>query len=405
MRQRMCVLMGILVVAFALAVTPASAGAQWAVATSYTGVYLLNLDSGGLSNAMDTGLTGGSLGGVAIWNNYVFVADGTSGNGRLHIGQIDSTGLTPTINWLPDSVSLGALNNPSAVAVDATGGVYVISKDRISGAAGYHSYVGYLPSQGNTWASAGLNLFDMPTGFLSDIATTGIGSQALVSHRDARDPEDHWAGQTWISSVNSGGIANTNLPEDEGYYPGGIAAGTNGISYIANHPLDRGSISVIDSSSLQSIVTAAIDTGSFRPTDISFFSIGPTNYLGVVGTSQGANQAWRITLDANGVPLVAVDGDGSLSGGGVLAQMLDTSNEAFCTLSPDGKVFWVTSGNEVTALDTNTWTSVSVSVTGGPRYIAAFTPSDSPVPEPSSLLALLTGSVGLIGVLKRRRRP
>lgn len=413
MKQKLGAIIVAVAVALTMAVVPANAGKQWAIATGYTSIYMLNLESGGLTNEFDV-LNGGKIQGVAIWNDYVFVADGSSGSGTLHIGQIDTTGLTPKINWRANTVSLGALVDPGAVAVDATGGVYVISKSRITDGSGTHSYVGYLPYSSGTWSQAGFNLFDRPTGFLADIAATGSGSQALIAHRDVTDSSIHWADQSWVSGVNSGGLTGEPyLPEDKGYDPRGITVG-GGLAYMVNHlteieesgAQERGSISVLSTTTLQKVVDLAIGTGTFMPTDVSYFSAGGINYLGIVGTTaNGPAQAWRITLDANGIPQVTVNESGGLTGGGVLTHTL-TNSDAFCTVSPDGTTFWVTSPatGTITALDTSTWQGVDLTVEGGPRYIAAYTPAEEPVPEPSSMLAVLTGLVGLAGALKRRRQ-
>jgi hypothetical protein len=403
MKQQIRAFIGGLALALVLAGTLVNASPQWAVTTTNSDVYLLDYSHPGTpTNATGTIPQGSGLGGVAVWGNYAFVAGSA---GKLYIGKIDTTGLIPKINWLNNvtlSTSTGDLMKPTAVAVDGTGGVYVINDP--SGPT--HSSFAYLPSSGKTWASSGLNVFTIvdshgnPTALCADVATSESGTQAIIAHRDTRDGDTHFPDQSWVSAI-TGGSVSTNLPEDKGYEPRGIAMGTNGLSYMVNHstdmghgPAEQGSISVISSSSLASVVTAAIGTGTFRPTDVSFFTRGSASYLGIVGTTDGRAEAMRITLGA----------DGSPSMGTAVSKTLDISN-AFCSVSLDGSVFWITNPGTgvVTALDTLNWTAAGVtwSVPGQPQYIAAFTPS---VPEPSSLAVLLTGSIGLIGTLRRRRR-
>lgn len=405
MKQQIRAFIGGLALALVLAATMVNASPQWAVTTTNSEVYLMNYDNPGTpTNATGTIPQGSSLGGVAVWGDYVFVA----GAGALYIGKIDTTGLIPKIDWLnnvPLSTSAGDVAKPTAVAVDGTGGVYVINDPQST----THSSFAYLPSSGETWASAGLNVFTIvdshgdPSAYFSDVATSGNGTQAIIAHTDSRDGDLHYADQSWVTAITSAGVSGTNLPDQYGYKPRGIAMGTNGLSYVVNHltdtgygPVEQGSISVISSSSLASVVTAAIGTGTFQPTDVSFFTTAGVNYLGIVGTTAGENQpgqAWLVTLDANGLPLMDT----------VVSKPLGNSN-AFCSVSPDGSVFWVTNPGTgvVTALNTQNWTEgVTWSVPGQPQYIAAFTPS---VPEPSSLAVLLTGSIGLIGTLRRRRR-
>lgn len=415
MKKHIRAITGALALVLVLAGTAVNALPQLAVAASYTGVYLLDYPDGpgSIASTADPVLTGSNLGGVAIWRDYVFVADGSGGTGRLHIGQIDTTGLTPKINWT-STVNIGTVaggvNNPSAVAVDESGGVYIISGSRSGGADATHSYAAYLPSAGKTWAAAGLNTLDMPTAFFADIDTIG-SSGAIIAHQDARDATKHWAGESWVSAISGANVNATNPTGDHGYEPRGIAAGNNGLSYVVNHSTDKGngaeawgSISVISNATAQSAVNPAIETGNFRPTDVSYFSVNGINYLGIVGTTVGGtDQAWRVQLDANGLPLVAVNGSGELSGGSVLTKTLGNSTDVFCTASPDGHLFWITNPGTgvVTAINTTTWMGMEVNTTGAPRYIAAYTAA---VPEPASLVVLLTGSAGVFGVIRRRRR-
>lgn len=404
MRHQIRAIVGGLALALLLAGTLVNASPlpQYAITASTGDIYVMDYSKPGTAtNATGSLPYGISFGGVAVYDDYVFAAGSINGAGKLFTGQIDSKGV---ITWGANPIALnsavGNMSKPGAVAVDSTGGVYVISNSQST----TRGLLAYLPSSGGTWSSAGLNIVNSPTAYFMDIAATGTGSQAITAQRDSQDPVHHWAGQSWVSAIAGGNVSKTVLPDQSGYFPQGIAAGTGGLSYMVNYSTDllggngseeKGSISVIDSANLSSAGNAKdYLTGAFRPTDVAFFTNGGVSYLGLVGINAGIIEAKRIELDVNGLPVMQ----------SVVTKQLGTSTTAYCAVSKDG-LFWVStnssSGGTVTAIDTANWTAEakSWSVVGQPGYIATYT-----VPEPGSLLVLLTGTIGLIGRLKRRRR-
>jgi hypothetical protein len=388
-----------LILILALGATLAAAAPQWAVTSSLNKVFLVKYEGGVATSYQAAQFGASSLTGTGSYQSLVFVADtvttGPTPVAVLHVGYIADPLTSQTIQWLGDPIQLAqggdVLKQPGAVSVDANGGVYVLGGRWQDGFGNMHSNYAYITSS-NGWSSANVSIVNVSSSSLADIATSG--SQAMIANRNL---SSGWADQTWATAV-SGTTANpSTLPNDalSGYFPRGIAMGDNGFSYIANYstevapnmgPSDPGvgSISVVGSN------LPAIQLGSFRPTDIAFLSVGGIDYLGVVGvTNEGINQAMRLTLGADGQPIL----------GSALTTVLGGSTDHFCSASANGIVLWATNpqANTVTAIDTQSWTASSVGVAGPAGYISAF------VPEPSSIIVLLTGGIGLLGLRRWRK--
>lgn len=401
MRHRLHSLTFILILALGLSTALGAASPEWALTASLNKVFLVKYDGGTVTSYEAGLLSDSSLTGIGTYHGYIFVADSaTSGiipSTTLHVGRMADPLTNPTIQWLGDPIRLeqGAnlLKQPGAVAVDANGGVYVLG-GRWSDGSNMHSNYAYV-SSGDAWAHSTVNIVDLPTTALMDISATGVGSQAVIANRGG----GFWFDQTCATGANGASASAPNPLNDGGYFPRGIAAGANGFSYIANYsteltlnagPSNVGSISVINSVSLGK-ASEAFQLGEFRPTDIAFMALGGLDYLGIVGvTTGGVSQALRLTIDpATGLPIMNT---------AVLAS-LDGSSGHYAAGSADGSLFWATNpqANTVTVLDTLSWQIQSVTVAGSASYIAGW------VPEPSSIVALLTGGIGLLGLRRRRK--
>lgn len=400
----------ILTLTLALGASLAAAAApQWAVTTSLSKVFVVKYDGGSVTSYEAAQFSQSNLAGVSSYHGYVFVADnstsGTTSATLLHVGRIVDPLTNPTIQWLgtsaehpmgtPISLEQGSevLQQPGAVAVDENGGVYVLGGRYRDSLNQIHSNYAYITSATGTWTDASVKVVNLWNTSFADIATNG--SQAIIANRVIGSG---FADQTWTTAVTNGAPTGPAYLNDNGYFPRGIAVGTNGYSYIANYstevtspegPANVGSISVVNNNPLAS-KAAAIALADFRPTDIAFLTVNGIDYLGLVGIGSGGSEARRYTLDANGMPVLE----------GFAQKELDDSADHFGAASGDGTLFWVTNpqANTVTVLDTLNWTVHSVGVAGTAGYITTL------VPEPSSIIALLTGAVGLLGLRRRRNR-
>jgi len=410
MRLRPRSLAFILILALALGATLASADPQWAVTASPDSVFLMN-NQGFVSSPLAP-FSGLTLAGIATWGNYVFVAGSASAGdtGNLRVGKIGNSLTGPTIDWIGDPIPLTnagkLLKGPGAVAVDASGGVYVLGSRWQDGSGVWHSNYAYVTSSSGTWTDVSIVDLSNTSKALADIATIATADpldyQAVIAHQDAAIAFPSF--QTWATGVNGSNPAGAaSRLNDTGYIPQGIATGTNGFSYIANHstevaapagPVDVGSISVIDSKSLAPI-GSAFGLGDFRPTDIAFMALGGTNYLWLVGVTNGVSQALQLTLGVDGRPIMGAEPWASL----------DSSANHYCAASLDGTLLWATNpgASTVTAFNTVTRERYNVVLPIGARagYIAS---ASYVVPEPSSLLSLLVGGIGILGLRGRRRR-
>lgn len=394
------------VLLFTLAIAISAVGdttTHWAVTTSIDKVFVVKYENGTVASYQAASISGSFFTGVSSYNGYVFVADKISVNGTstavLRVGHVVDLFTDPAIEWVGEPIVLAqgneVLRDPKTVTVDSNGGIYVIGGRYQDNYNKLHSNYAYITSS-NNWAGANVSVVNLQTTSLADIDT--LGTQAMIAHRDL------YSGvidQTWVTRVDGSTVMSTQNLDDQGYLPSAIAAGTNGYTYIANGATEDdpeigleniGSISIMDND-LMFRVGPAFQLDTFRPTDISFFTLNGVNYLGLVGDDEGFSQAIRLTLGEDGLPL-------PLSG---LYHRLDASTDHFCTVSADGSLMWATNPqtNTVTALDTLTWTSHTEALPGAAGYIAMLTSRE--VPEPASALALFTGIIGLAGYARMRR--
>lgn len=390
-----------------LCTAAAASTAQWAVTTSYDTVFLVKHEGSNVTSYQAAKLTDSFLTGVASYGGYVYVADSITENGKtqavLRVGRVYDPVVNPTIEWVGEPIKLfegsETLRDPRAVTVDSNGGVYIIGGRYQDTYGMQHSNYAYVQSS-NRWTSAQVSVVNMPTTALADIAPIGTG--AVVAHRDLAGGI---VDQSWVSKLNGASVAPGQHLDDGGYLPSGVTAGNNGLIYIANRsteidhgagPVDIGSVSVVNASTMAR-VSPAFDLDDFRPSDIAFFTLEGVNYLGLVGTDEGLGQALRITLGDDGLPLLD----------DILYRGLDVSTDHYCTMSADGRILWATNpqSNTVTAFDVETWTSQTTEIGGAGAYISmlTFAPAEPIVPEPSAILAMFTGIVGLFGVSRVRK--
>ncbi len=406
MQNRTALIIFLLVVSVILCTAASASTAQWAVTASYDTIYLVKHEGNSVTSYQAAKLTGSFMTGIGSYGGYIFVADTITDNGKtlgaLRVGKISDPVVNPTIEWVGEPIKLfesgEILKQPRAITVDSSGGVYIIGGRYQDAYGQQHSNYAYVKST-NQWASAQVSVVNMPTTALADIAP--IGSGAVVAHRDLMDGI---VDQTWVSKLNGASVAYGQHLDDGGYLPSGVVAGNNGLIYVSNRsteveqgdgPVNSGSISVINASTLAS-VSPAFDLDDFRPTDIAFFTIGGVNYLGLVGTDEGLGQALRVKLGEDGLPLLDE----------ILYKGLDVSTDHYCTMSGDGRILWATNpqSNTVSAFDVGTWTAQATEIGGAGAYISALTFAPiAGVPEPSAVLALFTGIVGLFGVGRMRR--
>lgn len=373
------------------------ASTQWAVTADQNSVYVVKYDGGTPTTASAPAglLPGANFTGIAVWHDYVLLTDSSTTQAQLRIGRLHAMASTPRVEWL-DSISLQLtgtstyLTNPAAIAVNSDGGVYVLGN---SSQLSNYAYIPYVYG----WSPGSMAINDVSNGYLRDVDAGGIDTGATIALKGYTN--DH----SMVTSAVGGAVASPVETGDRGNQPRAIAEGTNGLSYIANWVTADsdgfvdvpGSISVI-SSGLGSAVASAVLTPDFQPNDISFFTRDGVNYLGIVGiTTSGVNQAWRVTLDPSGIPMMD-SGVQKLT----LSSGSQHSNSQRVDVSPDGSTLWVTDPGwkGITAIDTGSdWTGHQLVMTSGaPVYVGTY------VPEPGSLVAILTGLVGLAGLRRRR---
>lgn len=382
-----------LVLAFGATLAVASTP-YYAVAVSLGKVFLIKYDGTTVTSSLLSDLNQSSLTGVATWNghdNKVFVADsastGDTAPRTLRVGRlVNITTANPGVQWLGDPIQLKTttdmLKQPGAMQVDASGGIYVVGSKWSDGTSGVHSGYAYVTPT-NSWndAAGSVSIARLETSTLFGVALPQSGGAVF----SLQDTSTLWDGQSCVRSAT--GVPAPANPvkdtKDGGYFPQGITTGHD-LTYMANYstetdpndgPTEVGSISVLDSSLNK--ISAAFQLGSFRPTDLSFFTVGTTDYLGVVGVlTNGHSQAWRLKIN----PV-----DGTPTTDGVLKHDLDSSSTHYCTVSSDDSVFWATNpqAGTVAVFDTSTWAChVLPSLGVGVGRIAQFLPDVITIPKP-----------------------
>lgn len=401
---RFQVIVSLLTLALVLGMTPAFA-IDYAVTSSTDSIYLVKYDGATVSSSLISEISGASFSGIATQGSYVFVADNSSSTApTLRVGQIRNP-LAPTISWIGAPIDLTSGRDrigPTRTVVADSTGVYVLG-DLWTDNAGYaHSSYAYVTGSSG-WTTASVNLVNVQpplhtTNSLTDIAINPSGG-AVIAYTD---PGGLGSDQSCIRTVNGAIIGTSLTPEgDNGYAPTGITVGkgftymVNLLTRIDNFNRQIGSISISNTNPLSPAISEVLQLGNISPTDVAFFTNGSSDYLGIVGrTDTGISQAWRVKLGLDGISIA----------GTIDKVDLGFSGENYCSVNASDTLFWVTNPKtqKVIALDTSTWTASTSSALDSPaKYIAW---ASAPVPEPSSLLTLLVGGIGLLKFRRRQKQ-
>lgn len=398
------------------AIAAASAGTPlqaqigyFAVGASPSSIYVVR---GGARWADDTYVksvygAGSSISGLAVRGNWVFAADKSAN--RLIVGRLGNILATPILTDIRTiDLETYGVTKPTSVAVDGSGGVYVVSSEKVAGISKY----AYITAEGGNWGGA-LNVSTTDiAALLDDVAGLGNSGALIACDKTAGDGVPrvaHYVRATGGTAGELSSVPTNYLPSQ----PSAAAALTgvrqSPLGFIASRvdegsPLNdvTGTLEVFETDSGAAVFSARLDQG-LNPEDISIFSLNGTNYLSIIGRARKQDnlcQAWRIELSDNGAPLMETLASFTFTG--------DTMGGQKCAVSGDGRVFWSTHngmtslGTTVYAMGTENWTGplwdLSATQSLGISNIAAF----DYVPEPSSAAAL-SGLIGML-VLGRRRR-
>ncbi len=332
--------------------------------------------------------------------NIITVAVADENSDQLFVGQLGNLCTsTPVItgSWIPLSNGSAYVSQPTSISVDSSGGIYVIGHSGSNYA--YVTGLGQSPSVQINQLSSNLAM--------AGVAATGSG--AIIGSRVVGGTSP---GQTTMTGVSPTGTTFT-ATDTNSYYPAAVtySSGT-GLAYVVSNAgtfAQQQTGAMVSVDSFGSVSNATNFTNKLNPQDAAAYTLDGQNYLAVVGTpyptngsgSYGSAQAWNIPLSSSGTPALSTASTANLA----ISGESDSTLNQQCAVSSDGQVFWYTScqTNTVGAWSTGNWgTSIpgfNVSLDDSARYIAALT-----VPEPSSIIALLSLVASLVGIAKKRNR-
>lgn len=391
---------------------------HFAVATSPTALYLLWAE-GGPTRSFVQIFNKGSVGldGVATYGRWVFMAD--SSTNSLLIGELGNLLGTPTFT-LRNTISLGSgsmhVEQPSAVAVDGQGGVYVIGKTWSDGGT-FRSNYAYISSASGNYGDAVVTVGDLGRSPMADIAAFSHGgiSSAIIAHQfDGSRTHVSFANGSGITGrIRAGEISDDYVPA----YPSGTAVLTGLLDAPLAYVISRhnstdaddlfGALDVIRTDTRTVIGSYSFGDGGrkgLNPQDVTTWTTGDgatkRHFLGIIGTpydsTDGPAQAWKIELDGSGLPIWGTLQTAIWSG-------TDYSLFQQCAASSDGQVFWSVHPQQemVIARQTSFWSQQIDQFDGqvhdSIKRIATY------VPEPSSVLALASFAAGMAVFVRRRR--
>lgn len=392
MRLKIRIFTGVLVLAITLLTAfSAYAGTYWAVTASASKLYLLS--SNGFSTSVktlgDISSSNSTLPGIAVHENMVFVTDPSANT--LRIGQLSnvisgSTGFQ-WINTVKLKTNSGLYVNKPKTIVASSSGIYVLGSQYSDDSSNLHSCYAYLDYSTN-WSSPSISIADLSNTIQADAAASDSG--VILANRNYNTSS---ADETCVTRLYEGSGSSYVALGDGGYFPRAIASGTNGFSYIVNQVVDGsngGSISTFGTNNLTKADSVLTLPNDFVPQDVAFFTVDNANYLGIVGVSGTSHQALRILINNMGIPDL----------NNIMTATLNSSVNHFCTVSDDNSYFWVTDTNSkmVDVINTSTWAMMpGTSVYDSVGAIATY------VPEPSSLLILVSMGAGLVALRRRTK--
>lgn len=397
----------------AIVCVPAAADTHYAVGISSGRVYLFGVGAGSnsVTNIYNFGSSGVGLSDVATNGNYVFVSDKAAG--KVYVlevtGGVDGT---PSGANKVGEISLNTSSYTSAapvsLAVTSSGqGIYVLGTWTNSSFTTSRGYA-YL-SKGGDWNSATPQIGDFGGSSTAGIAMLSDGENAIAAlATDGTYAKETQA--TTLTGTTRNGTASANLSDIDAhaFSPQGIAV-NNDKAYVINYYYDAddskkvGGITVFDTSGPTTVSTIRLPDDNTRPSRITAFSLGDTDYLAMVVATENASGAlvdwelWRVGLSSGGSPTLS----------SITAYPLGNGTH-YLAASADGEVLWVSNpaDESVSAIGTAGWSLMAggyfSSLGEGVLQMADL--DYHYVPEPSSLAALCSFGLGAIGFARFRKR-
>lgn len=366
---------------------------QYALGISTGSLCVLGTGSSLIKSYSKSYITGaGDFTGVAVYKdaygiNTAYVGDS---NGMVHVIKINNILGSNTFQFVRSidlkANSSNAVSTPGSVTVDSNGNAYVIDQHN-----GNYAYIENGGSYNATIRATGM-------ASLADIAALSNG--AMFAGFGADPNPDYGNIATYAYSSN--GTSAQRLIGS--YDTTAVAVGDSSHAYVTGKmtEVENESALVVVDTGMASAIGTYIPLAGITPRDIATFQIGSDWYLGMIGNKAigSAKTAWRIALNGEGLPDIGTIQELSLSGS------REDATSYFCSTSPDGSLFWYTNPQtgSIKYINTSTWQKAgSINDVYGVTQLVGFSPIATPVPEPSSLVALAGFAAGAFGIFKRRK--